>query len=104
MEYPGLRRSGGLQQNLSHHVRNELVCHTLKGKYLTTAIKAMVADMEEPGEAWETLDTCYNHPENYLTVELEPIVKILRYKVYEHAAIREFYSLLRAAMIVARGV
>ncbi len=47
------------------HVRNELVCHTLKGKYLTTAIKATVADMEELGEAWETLDTCYNHPEKY---------------------------------------
>ncbi len=86
------------------NVRNELVCHTLKGKYLTTAVKAMVANMKELGEAWETLDTCCNHPEKYFAEALDPIVKILRYKVYEHAAFREFYSLLRAAMIVTRGV
>jgi hypothetical protein len=35
---------------------------------------------------------------------LDPIVKFRRDKIYEHATIREFYSLLRAAMIGARRV
>jgi hypothetical protein len=34
---------------------------------------------------------------------LEPIIKFRRYKIFEHTVIREFYSLLRASMIGARG-
>ncbi len=35
---------------------------------------------------------------------MEPIVKFRRYKVFEHAAIREFHSVLIGAMIGTRGV
>jgi hypothetical protein len=35
---------------------------------------------------------------------MEPIIKFRRYKVFEHAAIREFHSRLIEAMIGARGV
>jgi hypothetical protein len=29
--------------------------------------------MEELGEVWEALYTCFNHPENYIAKGLEPI-------------------------------
>ncbi len=48
--------------------------------------------------------TCYNHPEKYIVEVLDPIVKFHRYKVHEHAAIREFYYFLKAAMIGTKGV
>jgi hypothetical protein len=35
--------------------------------------------MEELGEVWETLDTCFNCPEKYIAEALEPIVKFKRY-------------------------
>jgi hypothetical protein len=48
------------------------------------------------------LDTCCDHQEKYITEAQDPIVKFCRYKEYKQAAIKEFYSLLRAAMIGAR--
>ncbi len=33
---------------------------------------------------------------------LDPVTKFRKYKAYKHAAIREFYSLLRAAMVATR--
>jgi hypothetical protein len=44
---------------------------------------------------WETLDTCYERPEKYMEEALRPIVDF---------AVREFYSLLRAAIKGARGI
>jgi hypothetical protein len=37
-----------------------------------------------------------------ITEVLEPIVKFRRYRAFENGAIREFYSLLRSAMLRAR--
>jgi hypothetical protein len=51
-----------------------------------------------------TLYTCFHCLEKYIAEALEPIVKFRRYKAFDLVAIREFYSLLRAAMIGARGV
>jgi hypothetical protein len=50
------------------------------------------------------LDTCFHCPEKYIVEALEANIKFKKYKVLEHAAIRKFYSLLRAAMIGVRGV
>jgi hypothetical protein len=47
---------------------------------------------------WETLDTCYERPEKYMEEALRPIVDFRRYKIADSAAVREFYSLLRAAI------
>ncbi len=33
---------------------------------------------------------------------LDPVIKIMKYKAYEHADIREFYSLMRTTLIGAR--
>jgi hypothetical protein len=47
---------------------------------------------------WDNLDTCYDYPEKYIVEALDPVIKFRKYKADKHAAIREFYSLLRAAM------
>jgi hypothetical protein len=64
----------------------------------------VVGNVEELDGVWEMLDTCYNHSEKWTAKALDPIVKFQRYNIYKHAAIEEFYSLLRAAMIGAKGV
>jgi hypothetical protein len=51
---------------------------------------------------WDTLNTCYDCPEKYIPEALDPIIKFQKYMANEHAEIREFYSLLRAAMMGAR--
>ncbi len=60
------------------HVRDKLVCFTLKAKCLTTSVKVVVGDMEELEEVWETLDTCYNGPKKCIAKALELIVKFER--------------------------
>jgi hypothetical protein len=48
------------------------------------------------------LDTCFDRPEKYISEALEPVVKFRSYKAFDSGAIREFYSILRAAMMGAR--
>ncbi len=42
------------------HVRNGLVCRTLKEKCLGATVKTLVGGVEELDKVWDTLDTCYN--------------------------------------------
>jgi hypothetical protein len=53
---------------------------------------------------WETLDTCYERPDKYAEEALKPIVDFRRYKIVDSAAVREFYSLVRAAIKGARRI
>ncbi len=48
------------------------------------------------------MDKCFDRPEKYIAEALEPVVKFRGYKMFDNGAIREFYSLLRAAMMGAR--
>ncbi len=76
MEYPRFRREWvGLQEDYPHPHETELVYCTLQEKCLSTTVKALVGDMEELDEVWETLNTCFNRPEKYITKTLEPIDK-----------------------------
>jgi hypothetical protein len=50
----------------------------------------------------ETLDTCFDRPEKYILEALNPIDKFKRYRAFNSRAVREFYSLLRSAMLGAR--
>jgi hypothetical protein len=60
--------------------------------------------MEDLREAWGTLDTCFDRPEKYIAEALEPLTKFRGYKAFDCSAVREFYSLLRSAMMGARKV
>ncbi len=62
-----------LQENYHAHVRDELVCHTLKEKCLAASMKALVGYTKELDQLWETSDTCYNHLEKYIAEALELI-------------------------------
>ncbi len=53
-------------------------------------------------EVWNTLDTCFDRPEKYISEALDPVIKFRSYKAFDNGAIREFYSILRAAMMGAR--
>jgi hypothetical protein len=62
----------------------------------------MVNDIEGLQEVWDTLDTCFDRPEKYIAEALDPIVKFRKYRAFDSGAIREFYSLLRSAMLGAK--
>jgi hypothetical protein len=64
----------------------------------------MVSHLDDLREMWETLDTCYERPDKYMEEALRPIVDFRRYKISDSAAVREFYSLLRAAIKGARRI
>jgi hypothetical protein len=83
-------------------VRDELVCRSLKERSLASHVRLLVNDIDDLREAWNTLDTCFDRPEKYISEALDPVVKFRSYKAFDNGAIREFYSILRAAMMGAR--
>ncbi len=102
MESPRFRKEWCADRRTYHgHVRDELVCRALKEKSLTGSAGAMVNEIEELQEVWDTLETCFDRPEKYIAEALDPIIKFRKHKAFENGAIREFYSLLRSAMLGA---
>ncbi len=69
---------------------------------MASSIKVLVNDIEDLKEAWDTLDTCFDRPEKYILEALDPTVKFRSYRAYDNRVVREFYSLLRSAMMGAR--
>ncbi len=103
VEYPRFRKEWWAYRQTYHgHVRDELVCHSLKEKSLASHVRQMVNDIDDLREVWDTLDTCYDRPDKYISEALDPVVKFRVYKPFDSGAVREFYSLLRAAMMGAR--
>jgi hypothetical protein len=103
VEYPQFRKEWWAYRQTYHgHVRDELVCRSLKEKSLASHVRQMVNDIDDLREVWETLNTCYDRPDKYISEALDPVVKFRIYKPFDSGATREFYSLLRAAMMGAR--
>jgi hypothetical protein len=103
VEYPRFRKEWwAYRQTYHRHVRDELVCRSLKEKSLASNIRLLVNDIDDLREAWNTLDTCFDRPEKYISEALDPVVKFRSYKAFDNGVIREFYSILRAAMMGAR--
>jgi hypothetical protein len=103
VEYPRFRKEWWAYRQTYHgHVRDELVCRSLKEKSLASSVQLLVNDIDDLREAWNTLDTCFDRPEKYISEALDPVVKFRSYKAFDNGAIREFYSILRAAMMGAR--
>jgi hypothetical protein len=92
----------GHRRTYHRHVQDELVCQALKEKSLTGSARAMVNDIEELQGVWDTLDTCFDQRKKHIAEALDPIVKLRKYRSFENGAMREFYSLLRSAMLGAR--
>ncbi len=99
VEYPRFRKEWWAYRQTYHgHVRDELVCRSLKKKSLASHVHLLVNDIDDLREAWDTLNTCYDRPDKYISEALDPVIKFRSYKAFDSGAIREFYSLLRAAM------
>jgi hypothetical protein len=103
VEYPRFRKEWWAYRQTYHgHVRDELVCRSLKERSLASHVRLLVNDIDDLREAWNTLDTCFDWPEKYISEALDPVVKFRSYKAFDNGAILEFYSILRAAMMGAR--
>jgi hypothetical protein len=103
--YPRFRKEWRAYRETYHSaVNNDLAARALRDKCLKGDALQMVSHLDDLREMWETLDTCYERPEKYMEEALRPIVDFRRYKVADRAAVREFYSLLRAAIKGAKGI
>ncbi len=103
VEYPRFRKEWWAYRQTYHgHVRDELVCRSLKERSLASHVWLLVNDIDDLREAWNTLDTCFDQPEKYISEALDPVIRFRSYKAFDSGAIREFYSILRAAMMGAR--
>jgi hypothetical protein len=103
VEYPRFRKEWWAYRWTYHgHMRDELVCRSLKERSLASNFRLLVNNIDDLREAWNTLDTCFDRPEKYISEVLEPVIKFRSYKAVDNGAIQEFYSILRAAMMGAR--
>jgi hypothetical protein len=103
VSYPRFRREWGAYRQTYHAaVGDDLAARTLRDKCLQGDARQMVSHLDDLYEMWETLDTCYERPHKYAEEALKPIANFRRYKVIDSATVREFYSLVRAAIKGAR--
>ncbi len=105
VSYPRFKREWGAYRQTYHSaVSDDLAARTLRDKCLQGDALQMVNHLDNLREMWEMLDTCYERPDKYAEEALKPIVDFRRYKVVDSAAVREFYSLVRAAIKGARRI
>ncbi len=103
--YPRFKKEWRAYRETYHSaVNDDLAARALRDKCLKGDALQMVSHLDDLREMWETLDTCYERPEKYMEEALRPIVDFWRYKIADSAAVREFYSLLRAAIKGAKGI
>jgi hypothetical protein len=103
--YPRFKKEWKAYRETYHSaVNNDLAAKALRDKCIKGDTLRMVSHLDDLQEIWETLDTCYERPEKYMEEALRPIVYFRRYKITDSAAVREFYSLLRAAIKGAKGI
>jgi hypothetical protein len=73
VEYPRFRKEWWAYRQTYHgHMRDELVCRSLKERSLASHIRLLVNDIDDLREAWNTLDTCFDRPEKYISEALDP--------------------------------
>ncbi len=81
MEYPRFRKEWWVYRQTYHgHVRDELVCRSLKEKSLASHVRLLVNDINDLREAWDTLNTCFDRPDKYISEALDPVIKFRSYK------------------------
>jgi hypothetical protein len=102
--YPRFKKEWKAYRETYHSaVNNDLAAKALRDKCIQGDALRMVSHLDDLQEIWETLDTCYERMEKYMEEVLRPKVEFRRYKTTDSAAIREFHSLLRAAIKGGQG-
>ncbi len=103
--YPRFKREWVAYRETYHSVVNDdLDAKTLREKCVKGDALRMVSHLDDLGEMWDTLDTCYERPENYMEEALRPVLEFRKYKIFDSIPVREFYSILRAAIKGARSI
>ncbi len=103
--YPRFKREWKAYRETYHSiVNNDLAAKTLREKCVKGKAHKMVGHLEDLREIWDTLDTCYERPDKYMEEDLKSILEFRRYKMFDNGAIREFYSISRAAIKEARSI
>jgi hypothetical protein len=103
--YPRFKKEWRAYRETYHSaVNNDLAARALRDRCIKGDALRMVSHLDDLQEMWETFDTCYEKPEKYMEEALWPIVDFKRYKITDNAAVRKFYSLLRAAIKGAKGI
>ncbi len=85
-------------------VNNDLAAKTLREKCVKGDALRMISHLNDLQEIWDTLETCFERPEKYMEEALRPKVEFRRCKATDSGAVREFYSILRAAIKGARSI
>jgi hypothetical protein len=103
--YPRFKKEWVAYRETYHSVVNDnLDATTLKEKCVKGDAHKMICHLEELGEIWDTLDTYYESPEKYMEEALKPVLEFRKYRLFDNGTIREFYSILRAAIKGAKGI
>ncbi len=103
--YPRFKREWTAYRETYHSVVNDyLAAKTLREKYVKGDALRMVSHLDDLQEIWDILDTSFERPDKYMEEALRPIVEFRKYKAADSSAVREFYSLLRAAIKGAKGI
>jgi hypothetical protein len=103
--YPSFKKEWMAYRETYHSIVNDdLAAKTLREKCVKGDAYKMVGHLEGLREIWDTLDTCYEKPQKYMAEAFYPILEFRRYRMFDNSAIREFYSILRAAIKGTRGI
>jgi hypothetical protein len=99
VNYPRFKKEWIAYRETYHSIVNDdLAVKTLRGKCVKEDAGKMLCHLEDQKEIWDTLDTCYERPKKYMEEALKPILEFRKYRVYDNGAVREFYSILCAAL------
>jgi hypothetical protein len=98
--YPWFKKEWTAYRETYHSVVNDdLAAKALREKCIKGDALWMVGHLDDMQEIWDTLDTCFERPEKYVEEVLRPIVEFKKYRATDSCTVREFYSLLRAAIV-----
>ncbi len=102
--YPWFKREWATYRETYHSVVNDdLAEKTLRERCVKGDTLRMVSHLDDLQEIWDTLDTYYERPEKYMEEALRLIMEFRKYKAADSSAVRDFYSLLRAAIKGAKA-
>ncbi len=98
VNYPRFKKEWIAYRETYHSIVNDgLAAKTLCEKCIKGDAGRMIGHLEDLKEIWDTLDTCYERPEEYAEEAVKPILEFRKYRMYDNSAVREFYSILCAA-------
>jgi hypothetical protein len=103
--YPRFKREWIAYRETYHSIVNDdMSAKPLREKCVKGDAHKIISHLDDLGEIWDTLDTSYERPEKYMEEALKPILEFRKYRVFDSGAVREFCSILRAAIKGAKSI